>query len=668
MKRAKIIKFVKRNKKQIIFALFAFIYFVINKNPNVLICVAPLMSNIPDDPEREQKKQEEKQATEKVGATAARAAADYFTGGAYEKVRNAPVVGAVAKGAEKVVGKAANVANVATLGAFGKASKKLDDSGLIDAADKAIGIAGSKGSSAEGVPKNTNPNPNAMTSQTTMSKPPESVPKNEGAADGLSKPKSDIPNNKGLLPSEKSGEAKTDDNSDKSNKKTKKNLLPTENSKSGEAKTDFIIENEASDRYMKKFSVVGAIGCIGILFSAFIIFFPAILLAGGLMTKNTMTGLECVLYDSEDCEKDESGSFFSKTWNYIKYGTFGSNSEVTAEKLKDIYEKIEKKYDFKISIPLLSSSLFYEATDTLEYDENGEPTVTEDGKMIKRLKYAEDLALLQIIEGETIYECIEVEISGKKKYREVPVYENVDEELIITGKCNSNNVNKYIKRIENNKYDEEAYFEALLKSDILVKLYSDYYEDFDDEKVASEMIVDNIRDSYNMYKALYIRDESNAEGEIPEYLMGDPDVNLQMPLKGAVTITSPFGSRTNPLTDNEIVEHNGLDAVSTDRTIYAAGDGIVSRKYFERYAGGNIIEITHTSSTGEKYISLYAHADEYWVEVGDEVISGDPIGQWGSSGNVTGPHLHFSFWDASTNREYLDPINLFTEAINYNDF
>lgn len=652
MKRAKIIKFVNLHKKQIIFALFAFICFTTNKNSGVLICVAPLMSNIPNDPEQQQKKSEEGQAAQKVGATAARATADYFTGGKYEQLRNKPIVGDVAKAAENTVGKVAGAAaNVATLGGFNKAAKKLDDVGALDAANKGLdSFGGGMGKNPTGVPKNTNPNPNAMTSKSSISAP-TNAPKNDS-----------IQNNKGISTDVGNKETDATKSSNGSNNTlSSQNKSNSNSNKSLETKGNLVTNTEASDKYMKKFSVVGALGCIGVLFGALIIFFPAILLSGGLMTKNTMTRLDCTLSDTEDCEEDESGNFFSNMWNYIKYGTYGTNTEVTANILKEIYEDIEDEYDFRISIPLLSSSLFYEATDTLEYDENGDATVSDDGEMMSRLKYAKDLALLQIIKGETVYECKEVEVDGKKKYREVPMYEPVAEELIVSGKCNSDNVNKYIKKIENNKYDEEAYFQALLESDLLVKIYSDYYEDFDDEKAASEMIVNNIRDSYNMYKALYIRDESDDKGGIPENLMSDTNVNLQCPLKGNISITSPFGDR--PLFGDF---HKGIDVISGDTTIYAAGDGVV--KTINESCGGNIVEITHIDSNGNEYKSQYAHMRERWVKSGDTVSAGDPIGIMGASGScATGVHLHFGFYSNSS-KEWLDPINLFTEALNYNDF
>ena len=93
---------------------------------------------------RAEKKQIEHDSTAKAGATAAHVVADYYTGGEYEQIRNAPVIGDIAKGAEQIVGE--EIADSPGGKRLGKVAKKLDDTGLIDAVDDAAGlIAGSAG-------------------------------------------------------------------------------------------------------------------------------------------------------------------------------------------------------------------------------------------------------------------------------------------------------------------------------------------------------------------------------------------------------------------------------------------------------------------------------------------------------------------------------------------
>ena len=99
--------------------------------------------------EKQNEKQLEKESTAKAGAVAAHAVADYYTGGSYEKIRNMPVVGGVAKAAEKQVGK--RFANMPGSKRLGKAAKMLDDAGALDMADQATSMLGGKSPNKEDV-------------------------------------------------------------------------------------------------------------------------------------------------------------------------------------------------------------------------------------------------------------------------------------------------------------------------------------------------------------------------------------------------------------------------------------------------------------------------------------------------------------------------------------
>ncbi len=71
------------------------------------------------------------------------------------------------------------------------------------------------------------------------------------------------------------------------------------------------------------------------------------------------------------------------------------------------------------------------------------------------------------------------------------------------------------------------------------------------------------------------------------------------------------------------------------------------------YGGyGNAVIISH----GSGITTLYAHQSEIAVSNGDRVERGDVIGSVGSTGNSTGPHLHFEVrvnGDAVNPRRYL---------------
>ncbi|MDD2226664.1 MAG: peptidoglycan DD-metalloendopeptidase family protein, partial [Dysgonamonadaceae bacterium] len=72
-------------------------------------------------------------------------------------------------------------------------------------------------------------------------------------------------------------------------------------------------------------------------------------------------------------------------------------------------------------------------------------------------------------------------------------------------------------------------------------------------------------------------------------------------------------------------------------TIYAAFDGKIRVKDYERGGYGNYIVIRHINGLE----TVYGHLSKFLVEENDFVESGQPIGLAGSTGRSTGPHLHF---------------------------
>lgn len=105
------------------------------------------------------------------------------------------------------------------------------------------------------------------------------------------------------------------------------------------------------------------------------------------------------------------------------------------------------------------------------------------------------------------------------------------------------------------------------------------------------------------------------------------------------TFTSGYGYRIHPIYGQGKM-HYGVDfANSTGTPVVSAADGVVS------YASplstyGNVIMVTH-SIDGQIFTSLYAHLSSIKVGVGQEVSKGQLIGAIGTTGNSTGPHLHF---------------------------
>lgn len=102
------------------------------------------------------------------------------------------------------------------------------------------------------------------------------------------------------------------------------------------------------------------------------------------------------------------------------------------------------------------------------------------------------------------------------------------------------------------------------------------------------------------------------------------------------TITSPFGWRSNPF-GGAPEFHQGLDiAAPTGTTVTAAAGGtVIMAQWYGGY--GNYILIDH----GGGYSTGYGHLSAIYVTTGQSVQRGQAIGAVGSTGQSTGPHLHF---------------------------
>lgn len=125
------------------------------------------------------------------------------------------------------------------------------------------------------------------------------------------------------------------------------------------------------------------------------------------------------------------------------------------------------------------------------------------------------------------------------------------------------------------------------------------------------------------------------------------------------TITSPFGPRKDPFNRTKAI-HSGIDVRGkTGTPIYAAADGTVDlAQYYGGY--GNTIIINH----GGRYETLYAHLSKIHVEQGDQVKKGEVIGELGSTGRSTGPHLHYEVIKDGTPVDPEHYLNFFEDKQN----
>jgi murein DD-endopeptidase MepM/ murein hydrolase activator NlpD len=148
-----------------------------------------------------------------------------------------------------------------------------------------------------------------------------------------------------------------------------------------------------------------------------------------------------------------------------------------------------------------------------------------------------------------------------------------------------------------------------------------------------------------------IRITIESVGEIREYLKTERDTYVATPKGFPVRgdISSPYGNRQHPRSGRADF-HSGIDiSTSPGNPVKATADGIVS---FAGWSGGsgNLVVLEH----GHGFSTFYAHNRNVNVRLGQKVRRGDAIANAGSTGNSTGPHVHYEIWKDD---KPVNPIN-----------
>jgi len=104
-------------------------------------------------------------------------------------------------------------------------------------------------------------------------------------------------------------------------------------------------------------------------------------------------------------------------------------------------------------------------------------------------------------------------------------------------------------------------------------------------------------------------------------------------------ISSSFNPRRLHPVTGQVRAHRGIDyAARTGTPVVASGNGKVIKAGYSKY-NGNYVFISH----GTQYVTKYLHLNKKLVKTGQKVKQGDKIGTVGSTGRVTGAHLHYEF-------------------------
>ncbi len=175
-------------------------------------------------------------------------------------------------------------------------------------------------------------------------------------------------------------------------------------------------------------------------------------------------------------------------------------------------------------------------------------------------------------------------------------------------------------------------------------------------RVASGETLQNVADKYKVSPEAIIAYSGNQLTESSTLVAGQrliipggvlPQVTRR-PVVSQRSVQTPQGASvgtgqfiwpmTGQLSQRYWEGHRAIDIANRARPPVSAADaGFVSYVQSSNTGYGKMVMIDH----GNGYQTLYAHLDAYYVKVGQSVARGEVIGKCGSTGNSTGPHLHF---------------------------
>ena len=123
---------------------------------------------------------------------------------------------------------------------------------------------------------------------------------------------------------------------------------------------------------------------------------------------------------------------------------------------------------------------------------------------------------------------------------------------------------------------------------------------------------------------------------------------------------SGYGTRVDPIYKT-VKFHAGMDfSANVGTPVYATGNGTVKSAGWEGLYGKCII-IDH----GFGYVTRYAHLNQIKVRVGQKVVRGEIIGEVGTTGKSTGPHLHY---EVHLKGQIMNPVNYYFMDLDADDY
>jgi murein DD-endopeptidase MepM/ murein hydrolase activator NlpD len=166
--------------------------------------------------------------------------------------------------------------------------------------------------------------------------------------------------------------------------------------------------------------------------------------------------------------------------------------------------------------------------------------------------------------------------------------------------------------------------------------------------------INDNRDLLTRYHKLQTYNEllvNKIEGkeDVAYHYWEDVPVISPMNVRDIKNITSDYGYRVHPIYQTWSM-HRGIDfSAKLGTDVFSTANGVVTKVKKSRYGYGNEVIIKHANG----YSTRYAHLSLIHVVKGQTVTAGHCVGEVGSTGLSTGPHLHY---EILKNKRSIDPL------------
>ena len=180
----------------------------------------------------------------------------------------------------------------------------------------------------------------------------------------------------------------------------------------------------------------------------------------------------------------------------------------------------------------------------------------------------------------------------------------------------------------------------------------------------SKLVVNTTQKMDLLARQVYI--QSKSFDEVVELCKQHDEMLASIPAiqpvanKNLKQTASGYGTRIDPIYKT-VKFHEGMDfSANVGTPVYVTGNGKVTQAGWDGLYG-NSITIDH----GFGYVTRYAHLSKIKVRRGQKVIRGEVIGEVGSTGKSTGPHLHY---EVHVKEKVVNPVNYYFMDLSADDY